>query len=141
MKHNPEDVERLKEPIKGEAGLAIALFNLGGGCWEEEVLYSRLDVTLSCNELVKKHEGAIKEAKNFKEKKLKEWDLEEAKKKYIQTGGRSCLICGSYDISLVKMVIPYPFGASQEIRCNKCSSTWTDVYILSQVKDVSGLKE
>lgn len=59
---------------------------------------------------------------------------EEKKNKYLKRS-HQCLNCGSDDIE-GDFVEVDGGGASQDITCLKCYSSWTDVYILTDVENI-----
>ena len=62
-------------------------------------------------------------------------DLEAKKKLYLEKYGVRCLNCGSYDIEGGSIIVDSG-GASQDVSCTKCWSTWTDCYVLDDVVNI-----
>jgi transcription elongation factor Elf1 len=61
-------------------------------------------------------------------------DIQRLKDKYLKRSHR-CLNCGSEDIEGGSVTINAG-GATQDIRCNKCESSWTDLYVLDDVVNI-----
>lgn len=50
---------------------------------------------------------------------------------YVETGGTRCPFCGSQSIEGDSFEVDAG-GAAQEVGCNNCDKTWTDVYTLTK---------
>lgn len=61
---------------------------------------------------------------------------------YLKVGGVKCINpdCGSKDIESTNGKGPtnnYDGSYSLNVVCNVCGSTWTDIYMLNDVKDIN----
>lgn len=56
-------------------------------------------------------------------------------KSYVESGGNHCPVCGSSDISSDRVEIDGSQGYGN-VTCNKCNSTWTDIYRLTGIDNV-----
>ena len=64
-----------------------------------------------------------------------DYNLESKKKTYLEKAGVRCLNCGSYDIEGGSITVDEG-GASQDVSCLECYSTWTDLYVLTDVVNI-----
>jgi transcription elongation factor Elf1 len=55
---------------------------------------------------------------------------------YLASGGVRCLNCRSPDIEGGQLTVDKG-GATQDISCSNCGSSWTDLYVLDTVINVS----
>lgn len=57
----------------------------------------------------------------------------EQKKKYLASGGVTCLYCGDYDVYEVRSESSYCRATLNTIRCGVCGKQWKDVLDLCDV--------
>ena len=60
---------------------------------------------------------------------------QDMKQRYIDSGGNSCLFCGSKDIVGGHIEVEGN-GAFQEVTCNHCHKRWNDIHQLVDVEEV-----
>ena len=60
-----------------------------------------------------------------------------SKESYIESAGENCPVCGEANVESTGGFEVGFTGALQSCACNNCGSTWTDVYILSDIRDLT----
>lgn len=54
-------------------------------------------------------------------------------KKYVESGGNHCPVCGSENISSAKQTYEAQY---KDVNCDDCKATWTEEYKLVHVDNV-----